>query len=93
MKTEGKRVVVWGGGSKGATFLSLTNAKSIIDYVVDINPRKHGMYISGTGHKIVPPSFLKNKKPDIVIIMNPNYVKEIGKICGELGIKVELKTV
>ena len=86
-KMEAKRqsVVVWGAGSKGVTFLN-TFKNFEIEYVVDINPHKQGMYISGTGQKIMPPEFLKSYKPDVIIIMNPIYKKEILELTNKLGL-------
>jgi hypothetical protein len=48
-----------------------------IEYVVDINPHRHGRFIPGTGQQIVAPSFLKDYQPDQVIAMNPVYLREI----------------
>ena len=56
-----RRVVVWGTGSKGVTFLNILQAQAAIEYAVDINPRKHGMYVAGTGQEIVPPELLRQR--------------------------------
>lgn len=85
IEAKGQSVVVWGAGSKGVTFLN-TFKNSEIEYVVDINPNKQGMYIPGTGQKIVPPEFLKSYKPDIIIIMNPIYKSEIWELTNKLGL-------
>jgi len=82
---KGQRAVVWGAGSKGVTFLNVFK-NSQIEYVVDINPRKQGMYIPGTGQKIVPPEFLRDYKPDIIIVMNPIYRSEIRELTNKLGL-------
>ncbi len=50
---KGKRVLIWGGGSKGVTFMNTLNIQDEIKYVVDINPRKQGMFIPGTGQRII----------------------------------------
>jgi SAM-dependent methyltransferase len=89
LKADGKRVVVWGAGSKGVTFLNLINHPDLIEYVVDINPRKQGMYISGSGQKIVPPDFLKPFRPQVVVIMNNIYKNEIEMLIQELGLYPE----
>ena len=81
-KTD-QRVVVWGTGSKANTFLNVLSSQSPIEYSVDINPRKHGMFVPGTGQEIVSPKMLQGYQPDAVIIMNPLYEKEIR---GELNI-------
>ena len=90
MQKVDKTAVVWGAGSKGATFLNSLKIKNQIKYVVDINPRKQGKYIAGTGQKIVTPDFLINYQPDSVIIMNPVYIKEIYQMINEMGIFPDL---
>lgn len=82
---EGKKVVVWGAGSKGVTFLNIFKDYWQIEYAVDINPLKQGMYIPGTGQKIVSPKFLREYRPDVVIIMNPVYKSEIKSFMADLG--------
>lgn len=88
---EGRRAVVWGGGSKGVTFLNILKP-SAVDAVVDINPRKHGKHVVGTGQRIVPPEALCSDPPDIVIVMNPVYSEEIGKSLAALGLRAEIIT-
>ena len=70
--------------------MNILNTQDQIEYVVDINPRKHGMYVAGTGQKIVPPDYLCDYLPDVVVIMNPVYEKEIGQLIEGLGLQVEL---
>jgi SAM-dependent methyltransferase len=87
-----RRPVVWGSGSKGVAFLTATR-DSPVEVVVDINPHKHGMYMAGTGQRIVPPEHLRTYRPDLVIAMNPIYLEEIGSKLGELGLETELRAV
>ena len=86
----GKRGVVWGAGSKGVTFLNATGAGEEIVAVVDINPRKQGKYVAGTGQRIVAPTELAEIRPDFVIIMNANYREEIGGMLAEVGVAAEI---
>ncbi len=83
---KNKKIIVWGGGSKGVTFLNILKTQEVIEYIVDINPRKQGMYASGSGQKFVGPEFLKEYKPDLVLIMNPLYENEIKQAVRDLGI-------
>ncbi|MDL5502674.1 MAG: hypothetical protein QSU88_05600, partial [Candidatus Methanoperedens sp.] len=92
-KKNGRRVVLWGGGSKGVAFLTTLNIIDEVEYVVDINPKKNGTYMAGTGQKIVAPEFLIKYKPDIVIVMNPIYCNEIQETLDKIGIIAELKPV
>jgi SAM-dependent methyltransferase len=81
-----RRLVVWGAGAKGVSFLNALGVRDQIQYVVDINPRKHGMYVPGSGQQIAPPQFLKEYRPDAVIVMNPIYRNEIRAWTRALGI-------
>jgi hypothetical protein len=86
MAGRGQRVVIWGAGSKGVTFLNTLKTGRRIEYAVDINPRKQGMYVAGSGQQIVPPDFLASYRPDTVIILNRNYQAEIGRQLAALGV-------
>ena len=87
---KGKKVVLWGGGSKGVAFLTTLQFYEEVDYAVDINPFKHGTYMAGTAQEIVSPAFLKEYNPDLVIIMNPIYREEISKDLNQLGLNPEI---
>ena len=70
-------VAVWGAGAKGSTFVNLLDpAAEQIACVVDVNPRKQGRYIAGSGHRVVSPQALADGI-QTVFIMNPNYESEI----------------
>jgi hypothetical protein len=88
--TAGRKAVVWGAGSKGVTFLNVLGAQEAIAHVVDINPRKHGKYVAGTGQEIVPPEYLRDFPPDMVIVMNAVYSNEIRQTLEGLGLRPEL---
>jgi SAM-dependent methyltransferase len=89
MRAGGKRAVVWGGGSKGVTFLNLFPSAGI-DHVVDINPRKQGKFVPGGGQEIVGPGQLQEIAPDVVILMNPVYTREVRSALAELGLAPEI---
>ena len=93
-KSAGKRVVLWGGGSKGVAFLT-TLGQSVADiaYAVDINPIKHGTFMAGTGQEIVAPEFLREYYPDVVVIMNPVYREEITTDLAGMGLSPEIRTL
>jgi SAM-dependent methyltransferase len=73
----GQRVVLWGGGSKAVAFLTTLGLANEVAAVVDINPYKQGKFTPGTGHPVVAPQHLINERPDLVIVMNPIYVREV----------------
>src|SRR6185437_4881276 len=63
------KVVIWGGGSKGVSFLSTVDVAGAVEYAVDINPHMKGHYLARSGVEIVSPSALCEYRPDVVIIM------------------------
>jgi SAM-dependent methyltransferase len=90
LASEGKRVVVWGAGSKAVTFLNILKTKDLVEKVIDINPRKTGLYVPGTGQQIVEPSALSDYQPDTVIIMNPIYRDEIAQMLLDMGVYADI---
>jgi len=87
---EGRRMVIWGAGSKGVGFLTSMQRSHEIMYAVDVNPHKHGTFLAGTGQEIVSPEFLRTYRPDIVFVMNPVYCDEIRASLAGMGIAAEL---
>lgn len=90
LAAAGQRGVVWGAGSKGVTFLNAMAAGDEIAAVVDINPRKQGKYVAGSGQPIVAPRQLAKLQPDFVIIMNANYREEIAGMLAEVGVAADI---
>jgi len=88
-----RRVVVWGSGSKCVAFMTTLGVKDEIEYVIDINPYRHGKFIPSAGKKIMPPEFLKKYKPDVTIVMNPIYRREIRQLTKKLGIATKFMYV
>jgi SAM-dependent methyltransferase len=93
LKAQHQRTVIWGSGSKAVAYLTTLGISDEIAYVVDINPYKHGMFLAGTGHEIVPPMFLKDYRPDVVIVMNPIYSDEIRRDLDRMGVEAALIAV
>ena len=83
---DGKHVAIWGAGSKTVSYLTTLDLSEQIDAVVDINPHKHGAFLAGTGHEILPPRALADLRPDYVVIMNPIYENEIRGDLQSLGL-------
>ena len=85
----GDRLALWGGGSKGVTFLNFLDPCSTVPYVVDQNPYKHGRFLPGAGHEVVPPARLAADPPDGVIVTNSLYLDEIRAEIAHLGVDAE----
>jgi SAM-dependent methyltransferase len=91
---EGKRVALWGAGSKAVAFLAtLGDAAGVVQCGVDINPYRQGHYLPGTGLPIVGPAFLEEFRPDAVVIMNPIYREEVARDLEERGLRPALHTL
>jgi len=86
LKRANKKIVVWGAGTKGVMFLNMLKIQDEVEYAVDINPNKQGKYIVGTGQEIIAPEFLREYRPDAVIIMNSIYKDEITQSLNKLDI-------
>ena len=89
IQADKKRAVVWGSGSKCVAFMTTLGVKDEIEYIVDINPHRHGKFIPGIGKQIMSPEFLKQYKPDIIIVMNPAYCNEIKRMLDNMGVTPE----
>jgi hypothetical protein len=85
-ETCGRRVALWGTGSKGTTFVNSVPGAGSIPVVVDVNPRKHGLHLPGTGQVVSAPADLPAYEVDEVIVLNPNYRSEVGRTLRELGV-------
>ncbi|MEO2013377.1 MAG: class I SAM-dependent methyltransferase [Fuerstiella sp.] len=85
-QASGRRVVVWGAGGKGISFLNQLPTSDAIPYVVDINPDKRGTFIPGSAQEIVSPKFLAEFKPETIILMNALYQDEIRQQVEDLGL-------
>lgn len=87
---QGRKVVLWGSGSKGVSFLTTLGVGDHIEYVVDINPYRQGYYMPAGGQQIVAPAFLREYRPDLVIIMNAVYRDEITRDLNAMGLHPEV---
>lgn len=86
----GQRTVIWGSSSKATAFLSTLGIEDEIEYVVDINPSRQETFMPGTGQRIVSPKFLREYRPDNIIVINPIYCEEVQKTLDTLEVKAHL---
>lgn len=88
---RGGRVAIWGGTTKGAGFAQLIDpGATLIHRIIDINPRKYGRYLAGTGHQIVEWREAVADGVATAIVMNPNYLGEIRDTLEAAGVSLDL---
>ena len=78
-KRNGKKVAAYGAAAKGNTMLNYCGIKSdLIDFVVDANPHKQYKFLPASHIPVVNEDYLKDAKPDFVLILPWNLKEEIG---------------
>jgi SAM-dependent methyltransferase len=80
--TEQKRaekiVGAYGAAAKGNTLLNYAGVKpDLLSFVCDAAPSKQGKYMPGSHIPIFPPIMLRERKPDIVLILPWNITAEV----------------
>ncbi|MDW3651854.1 MAG: class I SAM-dependent methyltransferase [Bacteroidia bacterium] len=86
---EGKKVVAWGAGARAVSFFNLFEVNDLIKVIVDINEKRQGKYLPGSGQLVVAPEHIVAENPDLVLITNPTYAEEIKSQARELGLDPE----
>jgi SAM-dependent methyltransferase len=77
-KRDGKTIAGYGAPGKGNTLLNYCGIRTdFLDYTVDRNPYKHGLFLPGTHIPIFPPERIAETQPDYVFILPWNLKTEI----------------
>ena len=77
-KKDKKTISAYGAPAKGNTLLNYCGIRTdFIDYTVDRNPHKQGMFLPGSHIPIFHPDEIKRTKPDFLIILPWNLKEEI----------------
>jgi predicted TPR repeat methyltransferase len=78
LRKQGKRIVGYGAAAKSSTLLSVAGLGSEhLDYVVDQNQHKQGLFLPGTALKVYAVNELLSDPSDYLLIMAWNYADEI----------------
>lgn len=84
-------VALWGAGAKGATFAGLIDPDcTLIACLIDINPNKQSKFLPGSGHPIVSPQQIHDRRIATIMVLNPNYHAEIQRSIDDAGLDVTL---
>ena len=77
-RRAGKTIVGYGAPGKGNTLLNYCGiGTDFIDYTVDRNPYKQGMFLPGSRIPIYEPDRIRETQPDYVLILPWNFKDEI----------------
>lgn len=77
-KRAGKRVAAYGAAAKGNTLLNYAGIRpDLLPWVCDASASKQGKFMPGSHIPILPPSALKELRPDFVLILPWNIADEV----------------
>jgi SAM-dependent methyltransferase len=79
VRRDGSSVAAYGAPGKGNTLLNYCGiGRDMIEYAVDRNPGKHGLFLPGSHIPIHPPEQLAETRPDVILILPWNLQREIS---------------
>jgi C-methyltransferase C-terminal domain/Putative zinc binding domain/Methyltransferase domain len=79
LRRDGQHIVGYGAPGKGNTLLNYCGIRTdLLDYTVDRNPYKHGLFTPGTHIPILPPETIAETRPDYVLVLPWNLIDEIA---------------
>ena len=77
-KRAGKHVAGYGAAAKGNTLLNYAGIKQdLLPYVCDAATSKQGRFLPGSHIPILPPGVLRERRPDVVLILPWNIAEEV----------------
>lgn len=90
IKKSGKSIAAYGAPTKATTLsYHFDIDSSYVDFIVDDNPLKQGLYSPGKHIPVLDPSAIYDKKPDVLIILAWNFAEDImsnhKKYAEEIG--------
>ena len=86
LKDKGAKVCGYGAPGKGNTLLNYCGiGTDFLDFTVDRNPYKHGLYTPGMHIPIYPVSAIDDARPDYLLILPWNLKQEIVEQMHHVG--------
>jgi hypothetical protein len=78
LRRKGKRIAGYGAPGKGNTLLNYCGIRTdFLEFTVDKNPYKQGLFLPGTHIPILPPEEIARRRPDYVLVLPWNFKDEI----------------
>ena len=78
LKADGKTIAAYGAPAKGNTLLNYCGIDaSLLDFTVDKNLLKVGLFTPGTHIPVLPVSAILERRPDYLLILAWNFADEI----------------
>lgn len=78
IKGQSKKIAAYGAPAKGNTLLNFCGiGREYIDFVIDDNPLKQGLFTPGTKIPVFDSTMLEKQKPEYILILAWNFANEI----------------
>jgi SAM-dependent methyltransferase len=78
LKQSGKNIGAFGAPAKATTLMyHFGLSTDIVDYIVDDNPLKQGLYSPGLHVPVVHPRTLRDQRPDYLVILAWNFAASV----------------
>ena len=78
IKSSGKKIAAFGAPAKATTLMyHFEIGPKYIDFIIDDNPLKQGLFSPGMHIPVVPSNWIYEKKPDYLIILAWNFAESI----------------
>jgi SAM-dependent methyltransferase len=78
LKGNGAKIAAYGAAAKGSTMINYSGiGTEFVDFVVDRNTHKQGLYMPGRHIPVLAPEALLERAPDYVLLLAWNFADEI----------------
>ena len=78
LQREGARIAAYGAAAKGSTMINYSGiGPDLLDFVVDRNTHKQGLYMPGQNIPVLGPEVLLERMPGYVLLLAWNFADEI----------------
>lgn len=77
-RRKGASVAAYGAAAKGSTLLNYCGiGPDLVEYVVDRNPHKQGLFLPGCRIPVCAPEKLRETRPELIVVLPWNLLDEI----------------